>query len=81
MEIVNMTLKDMMILPPAPSKCQACAVDHEPEMPHNQQSLFYQMKFHQQNGRFPTWHDAMEHCTPEMKAVWVKGLQEKGVKL
>lgn len=40
-----------MLLPPAPGRCQTCAVAHRPEEPHNRQSFFYQMAFYQQEGR------------------------------
>jgi len=69
------------LLPPSPDKCQICAVAHEPEQAHNQQSLFYQYKFFGENGRWPTWNDAIAHCAPEVKAQWVKHLTDLGVKL
>lgn len=62
------------LLPPAPDKCQACAVKHPPEHPHNQQSLHWQYWFWGQHQRWPTWADAMAHCTPEMQAFWLKEL-------
>lgn len=71
--------KDFKILPPPPNVCQECAVDHRPELPHNQQSLFYQYKFYHTHGRWPTWKDAMEHCSEEMKQAWVEALATKGV--
>lgn len=80
-EVIHMTTKDMMILPPAPDKCQICATAHESDLPHNQQSLFYQMKFHQENDRFPTWNDAMERCTSEMKYLWSAELKKHGIDL
>ena len=58
--------------------CPECATTHKPEMPHNQQSLAYQYKFREKHGRFPTWADAMAHCTEEVRALWTKGLQELG---
>lgn len=64
----------LYLLPPAPDKCQACAVKHPPEHPHNQQSLHWQYWFWGQHQRWPTWADAMAHCTPEMQAFWVKEL-------
>lgn len=33
------------------------------------------------HGRFPSWADAMEHCDPEVKEVWTKALEAKGVKV
>lgn len=62
------------LLPPDPSLCQECAADHGPADPHNQQSLYYRMKFQAENGRMPTWSDAMAHCSPSMQSVWRRTL-------
>ena len=62
-------------------QCPECAAVHTPEMPHNQQSLFWQYSFMEKQGRWPTWNDALAHCTPEMRAEWVKRLAEHGVKV
>ena len=59
--------------------CPECAVKHDPEQPHNRDSLVYQYKFYDQHGRWPTWKDAMAHCSPEMQEVWTKALEAKGV--
>ncbi|MBS3885585.1 MAG: hypothetical protein KGZ56_00850 [Dethiobacter sp.] len=64
-----------------PGTCQECAVDHNPELPHNRQSLFYQYKFYNEHGRWPTWEDAMAHCSEEMKEFWRSELTKKGVNL
>lgn len=74
-----MEIKTFSLLPAAPDKCPECASGHPPEQPHNRDSLFYQIKFHQANGRFPTWNDAMRHCTTEMQRAWRKGLWEIGI--
>ena len=67
------------ILPCAPDVCQACAVDHAPELPHNQQSLYWQYWFYSRNNqRWPTWADACAHCTPEMFARWKSELEKRG---
>jgi len=71
--------KNFTLLPPAPGHCPVCAVAHEPEQPHNSDSLFYQLNFYHEHNRWPTWADAMAHCTPETKAAWVKGLAERGI--
>lgn len=71
----------LQLLPNAPGTCDWCAVDHPPDQPHNQQSLYYQMKFHAIKGRWPTWTDAMKHCTAEMKAEWRKHLREKMIEV
>jgi len=66
------------ILPAPEGTCPECAVKHVPEMPHNQQSLHFQYRFRQKTGRWPTWADAMAHCSPEMKAAWEQELRAKG---
>jgi len=63
-------LKPFTMLPPAKGKCQVCAADHTPDMPHNRDSLYYQMAFKQAHGRWPTWADALAHCTPEVQKEW-----------
>lgn len=69
----------MKLLPPPEGHCRICAVKHEPAMPHNAQSLFYQMRFKMRYGRDGTWADAAAHCTNEMRAYWAKELAIKGV--
>jgi len=68
-----------ILLPPRKDVCQSCAVDHKPDQPHNQQSLYYQYWFWGQNNRWPTWADAMAHCAPEVQSQWKTLLAEKGV--
>ncbi len=63
----------------APGQCAECATAHEPSMPHNQQSLFWQYSFMEKHGRWPTWNDALAHCTPEMRDKWVRCLADLGV--
>ncbi len=62
------------MLPGPPGTCEWCCVAHEPDQPHNQQSLPYQMRFHQIHGRWPTWSDAMAHCSDKVKAHWRREL-------
>jgi len=69
------------LMPPPPDVCSQCARDHEPDMPHNQQSLHYQYAFYAEHDRWPTWDDAMAHCTPEVQALWRKALREHGVEI
>jgi hypothetical protein len=59
-----------MLLLASPDTYPECAVAHQPDEPHNQQSLYWQLRFHQKHGRFPTWADAMSHCTPEVQEDW-----------
>jgi len=67
------------LMPAKQGTCQECAVDHAPEQPHNQQSLFYQYKFYNENGRWPTWADALLHCPEDIKQLWTKELLERGI--
>lgn len=69
----------LTLLPPHPSKCQECAVDHKPNEPHNPQSMYYQFKFNMQHGRKATWMDAMAHCSDEIKKIVLEILAEKGI--
>lgn len=64
-----------------PGTCPMCAVKHDPEQPHDNQSLAYQYKFYDEHGRFPTWADAMAHCSDDIKAYWIRELTARGVKL
>lgn len=75
-EIVREKKNAFTMLPPPPDKCQECASEHNYNEPHNQQSLYYQYRFYGTHGRFPTWSDAMSHCTPEVKALWRQKLVE-----
>ena len=60
-------LAPWMLLPAAPGKCSECAIDHTPDMPHDNRSLFYQYSFYKQHGRWPLWEDAMKHCAENVK--------------
>lgn len=79
MNVKEIPFENMMILPAKPGTCPECATAHTPELPHNRDSLYYQMKFRQKHGRFPTWNDAMVHCSDEMKAVWRDELTKHGI--
>lgn len=69
----------MKLMPCAPNVCQVCAVDHDPKFAHNADSLYYQVKFQQEHGRWPTWGDAIAHCEPGMQEFWKQELRGKGV--
>lgn len=69
------------LLPAAPGLCSQCAIDHEPELPHNPQSMHYQYAFYAEHGRWPTWEDALAHCDDEMYEAWRAGLAEHDVHL
>lgn len=66
----------MMLLPPKVGTCPICATNHEPEMPHNAQSIYYQYRFYGIRGRWPTWADAIAHCAGPMKEHWRRELKK-----
>jgi hypothetical protein len=74
-------LKEGTMLPAPPNTCPECAVDHPVEQPHNQQSLHWQYSFRKKHDRWPTWEDAMAHCSDEMKEIWKAGLRDHGVEI
>lgn len=71
----------MMIGQVPKGTCEMCAVKHDADQPHNKDSMTYQYKFYDQNGRWPTWKDAMSHCTDEVQKLWTDSLRKKGVKI
>lgn len=71
--------KQFKLLPPHPEKCQECATEHDPELPHNKMSLFYQVKFNLDHQRSATWIDAMAHCSEEIKKHSTEALTELGL--
>ena len=50
---------DWVMLKPGKGKCLICAAEHDPNLPHDSTSIYYQMTF------------KMEHCTDEMKEMWL----------
>lgn len=69
------------LLPPAPELCQVCAAKvHGDEMPHNRDSLFYQVWFNSTYGRAATWADASLLCSKETREALLAHLNEYGVK-
>lgn len=70
------------LMPPAdPTACSQCGRDHDPGWPHDAQSLHYQYAFYSEHDRWPTWEDAMSHCSESMQAQWREALAEHGVKV
>ncbi len=69
------------ILPPPPGACPVCGRNpaHEPDQPHDAQQLYYQYAFYGEHGRWPTWRDAVAHCSDEVKALWETHLRKAGV--
>jgi len=71
----------MYMLSPPQGHCQVCATKHDPRMPHNKQSMYYSVLFQNTYGRYPTWLDAMAHCSKEMQDAWKAELEKHGVKV
>lgn len=69
------------IAPPVRGSCPICACVHREGEPHNRESLYYQMKFRQENGRFPTWNDATAHCTPQVRAAFKEEMRRHGIEI
>lgn len=67
---------NMQLLPPKPGTCPICAVEHPDDAPHNQQSLYYQYRFYARRSRWPTWADAIAHCTEGVRRAWEDQLRE-----
>lgn len=67
------------ILPPREGACWICGDEHNSLDPHNAGSLLYQHRFRKRNGRYPTWADAMSHCSRKTKERWVERLQRRGI--
>lgn len=61
-------VEQIKVLPPRPGVCKQCAARHAADQPHERDSLYYQVKFYRRFRRFPTWEDAMNHCSEEVKA-------------
>lgn len=68
----------MLLTPPPHGTCPACAVAHGDAEAHDATSLYYQMRFFGLRGRWPTWADAIAHCSPQAQALWKRYLDEFG---
>ena len=68
-----------ILMPCASDVCQECAVDHPPDAPHNAESLYYQYHFYAIHGRWPTWTDAIAHCSDEVKEAVLEVLKKHGI--
>ena len=72
-------LEETKVCPPGPDKCPICATKHDPREPHARDSLYYQNRFRRRHKRFPTWADALAHCSSVTKAAWKDKLLKAGV--
>lgn len=80
-EVVERKTVNFGILPPPPTACQVCGRNpaHAPDQPHDAQQLYYQYAFYAEHGRWPTWRDAVAHCSDEVRALWEPRLRALGV--
>lgn len=62
------------MIPPGKKQCQVCGTNHDSETPHDKTNTYYQIQFHREQGRYPTWADAMAHCNEEMQQLWRQSL-------
>ena len=74
-------MEEIKILPPMPGACQVCAAFHAPDQPHERDSLYYQNQFYKTYKRFPTWKDAMNHCSDAVKRDFCRKLAKRGILL
>jgi hypothetical protein len=79
-EIISQRATPMRLLPPPKDACHVCARQHDPLLPHDAQSLYYQYAFYGVLGRWPTWADAAAHCDPETVKQWRAALEGLGHK-
>lgn len=66
------------LLPPPEGHCRICAIRHAPDMPHNADTVFYQMRFLLRYKRDGTWADAIAHCEPHVQAAWKNAIEDRG---
>lgn len=82
-DVITETKNAWTVLPPPAGTCPECGVDHPFDEPHSRQSLTYQYQFYGKNGRWPTWTDAMSHCSEPARMAWrdllIKVMREKGI--
>jgi len=79
--VMNKKSSGLALMPPKPDVCQECATKHEPHHPHNKESLYYQMAFKIKHNRWPSWNDAMAHCSNLIKKVWKQELESMGIRI
>lgn len=76
---MNDNMQEIRVVPPSPGSCPICATKHDPKEPHDRDSLYYQNWFRKRHKRFPTWTDAMAHCSEHTKKDFKKRLARRGI--
>lgn len=73
------SIEEIKIAAPGPRTCRICATAHRPEQPHDRDSLYYQNWFFKRYRHFPSWADAMAHCTEAVQAEFTATLAKRGI--
>lgn len=71
----------LMPLDTSNGECSQCGQVHEPDWPHNRDSLHYQYAFYAEHDRWPTWADAMAHSPALVRAIWTEELHKIGIEV
>lgn len=69
------------LLPPREGACSQCAKEHEPDLPHDWQTLYWQYAFYAEHDRWPLLADAFAHCDDAMYELWREALAQHGLTL
>lgn len=64
----------------ADGTCRVCGCRHDPDQPHNVNSIYYRMAFYLKHGRMPTIADAIKHCPAVIKQEALQALKLRGIK-
>lgn len=64
--------------PPPLALCAICGFAHKVDLPHKVDAPLYQFGFSAENGRPPTWKDAIAHCEPHVQQEWERVLRARG---
>ena len=64
--------------PPLRGTCPKCGARHDPALPHDRDSIYYQLRFHRKYGREPTWADAAAHCAEDVRRACVEKARAAG---
>lgn len=75
------SFEEIRIYAPGPRACPICAAKHAADQPHDRDSLYYQNRFFMRHRRFPTWEDAMTHCSEKVKIEFTALLAKRGITL
>ncbi len=62
--------------PREPETCQMCGRRHFAHQPHDPTSPLYALNFRSTERRWPSWKDAMSHCSPKMQDYLLRMLRK-----